>query len=387
MSELTEISRAAARASDESEPIWLATVMRVQGSAYRHAGARLLFSEAGALAGSVSGGCLEAGLVRKGPWLARERPVCVRFDGSREANEDERPRGTGCDGIVDILLERARVDAPFEPLVLIDDCLRRERRAVLITVFESSDPSLPVGSRLALSEGGSLSSSLVDDEIADSLELLAHGALHEARPANRVVHAEGFQALLEVFEPPPHLFVFGSGPDVLPVVALSLTLGLGVTVCEPNPRHSVRERFAANADLHLGDVASALPKVQGRRTPLAVVMSHHYPTDCAALAMLLDSPAVYIGMLGPQRRTQRMLDELFPGSAEREARNLGRVRAPIGLDLGAETAPQIALSVVAEMQAVLARASAEPLSRRAAHPIHVPVESAVATPLRLVRTA
>ncbi|HEX3851195.1 MAG TPA: XdhC family protein, partial [Polyangiaceae bacterium] len=113
MTELSEICRLARAAQARSEPCWLATVMRVRGSAYRHPGARLLFSSGQILAGSVSGGCLEAGIVRKAPWLTRERPVCVRYEGAREEDDDdeESPHGTGCDGIVDILLERVSLGA------------------------------------------------------------------------------------------------------------------------------------------------------------------------------------------------------------------------------------------------------------------------------------
>jgi xanthine/CO dehydrogenase XdhC/CoxF family maturation factor len=143
MAELSRICRAAREYEPQQEPLWLATVMRVKGSAYRQPGARMLFSSGQVLAGSVSGGCLEAGIARKGPWLARERAHCMRFDGSREEEEDESPRGTGCDGIIDILLERASFDAPSAALAVIEDCMRGERRAVLATVFESRDALAP----------------------------------------------------------------------------------------------------------------------------------------------------------------------------------------------------------------------------------------------------
>src|SRR6478609_10741881 len=127
MSELSQICRAARDAlrdtqrgerEQHQEPIWLATVMRVLGSAYRQPGARMLFSSGQVLAGSVSGGCLEAGIARKGPWLARERPNCIRFEGSTE-EDDDSPRGTGCDGIVDILLERVSFSTPTSPLTVL----------------------------------------------------------------------------------------------------------------------------------------------------------------------------------------------------------------------------------------------------------------------------
>jgi xanthine dehydrogenase accessory factor len=372
MSELTQICRAAQRARAEGESLFLATVMRVRGSAYRHAGARLLFGGGRVLAGSVSGGCLEASIVRKGPWLAREHAACVYFEGAHETDDEARPetRGTGCDGAIDVLIEPVRTGKKNDPLAFIDECLMTEIRGVLVTVFETNDPSLRIGCSLSLSETGELCSSIPNPQIASELTLAAQAALEEAHPRCRAIVGAGFEALLEVIEPAPHLFVFGSGPDASPVVAFARALGLGVTVCDTTARVSVRERFARIAELHVGSVSSVLPKIESHRTALAVVMSHHYETDTEALNMLLNSRAVYIGMLGPERRTARMLSRISRDKSTLSARDRARLRAPIGLDLGAETPAQIALSIAAEIQAVLAQTSAEPLSCRAARPIH-----------------
>jgi xanthine/CO dehydrogenase XdhC/CoxF family maturation factor len=372
MTELSQICRAARESERHQEPIWLATVMRVKGSAYRQPGARMLFSSGQVLAGSVSGGCLEAGIARKGPWLASERPNCIRFDGSAE-EDDESPRGTGCDGIVDILLERAGFDDPSAPLALIESCLRAEQRAALATVFASSDALAPVGARLSLDEAGKFSSHSLSGPAWAKLAQAAELALAEPRTGPRTVSSDGFEALLEVLEPPPHLFVFGAGPDALPLVEFAAAVGFGVTVCSTSARVAVRERFAARADLHIGDVDSAAALIATRRRPVAVVMSHHYPTDKHALQMLLESKASYIGMLGPRRRTERMFEELFPNPQERSKRDRSRVRAPLGLDLGAENPAQIALSAIAEIQATSSQASALPLSEQVGQPIHRPV--------------
>ncbi len=372
MNDLSYIRAAALEAEARRQPVWLATVMRVQGSAYRHAGARMLFSSDQVLAGSVSGGCLEASIARKGPWLARERPVCITYEGGRD-EDDDSARGTGCDGTVEILLEKATVGTPGSVLDALNDCLTREKRCAIVTVYQSNDPALPVGTRLTIDEGGELSAPSLRGSAVGAFAAFAAAAaraLDDHRSQPRTLRAGGIEALLEVFEPPPHLFVFGSGPDAVPVVEFASGLGLRVTVCDPNPRVAVRERFASRAELHLGSLSGVLPMLRARRTPLAVVMSHHYPTDVAALRLLLDSPVAYLGVLGPLRRTERMLGELFPDSDQLAAAALARLHAPIGLDLGAETPPQIALSIVAEMQAVLARASAEPLSEHAARPIH-----------------
>jgi len=391
MAELSLICRAARKNERAQEPLWLATVMRVKGSAYRHPGARMLFSNGEVLAGSVSGGCLEAGIARKGPWLAREHPTCIRFDGSRDDgdddDDDDAPRGTGCDGIVDILLERASFDSASAPLAVIEDCLRGERRAALATVFESRDALAPVGARLTLDEAGKFSTCTLSGPAWATLAQAAENAMAEPRAQTRLIQADQFQALLEVIEPPPHLFVFGAGPDALPLVEFATALGFGVTVCETSARTVLRERFVGRAELHVGSIESVARKVAVRRTPVAVVMSHHYPTDQRALAMLLESHASYIGMLGPLRRTERMLHELFPDASELATRDRARVRAPLGLDLGGENPAQIALSAIAEIQAVLAHASGLPLSQRTNRPIHHPTSvCSTDTPRMLAKT-
>ncbi len=371
MNELSEIRAAARFSAARGEPLWLATVMRVRGSAYRHAGARMLFTNGRALAGSVSGGFFEGGIVRKGPWLTREHPVCIYFEGAKDEDEEERPSGTGCDGTVDILVEKVLAGDECDPLVLADECLSTEERGVLVTIFESSDPMLPIGARMWLKEDGAFASTIGSTSVNAELRGVAEYALATQSSDCRGVHGHGFEALLEIIEPTPHLFLFGSGPDAVPVAELARTLGLGVTVCDNTGRIAARERFARGTDVHVGDVASMQPLIDARRTALAVVMSHHYPSDSDTLKMLLETRAAYIGMLGPARRTERILRELGRERASLSQHDRARLHAPVGLDLGAQTPAQIALSILAEVQAVLAHANARPLSSRGPRSIHL----------------
>jgi xanthine/CO dehydrogenase XdhC/CoxF family maturation factor len=240
----------------------------------------------------------------------------------------------------------------------------------LATVFASNGAIAQVGARLTLDESGVFSTAGLSGSAFETLAQAAERVLAEQRSPTRCLSSHGFDALLEVIEPPPHLLVIGTGADALPLVEFAAALGFGVTVCGTSAGVAVRERFAGRAELHVGEIASIAPLIAARLRPVAVVMSHHYPTDRQALAMLLDSRAAYIGVLGPLRRSQRMFDELFPDPVALAKRDPARVRAPLGLDLGAETPAQIALSAIAEIQAVLARASALPLSLRGDRAIH-----------------
>ncbi|HEX3773208.1 MAG TPA: XdhC family protein, partial [Polyangiaceae bacterium] len=219
--------------------------------------------------------------------------------------------------------------------------------------------------------------------LSAELECVLARALENPSNECRSVHGPSFEALLEIIEPPPHLFVFGAGPDAVPVVQFARALGLSVTVCDASRRPSLRERFP-NTEFHAADAASLAPRLDQCRTPLALVMSHHFQSDVAALGMLLESRAAYIGLLGPARRTAQLLKELNRERDTLSTRDRARLHGPVGLDLGAQTPAQIALAILAEIQAVLQHASAKPLSRGAPRAIHAPepnITLAAAAPL------
>jgi xanthine/CO dehydrogenase XdhC/CoxF family maturation factor len=176
-------------------------------------------------------------------------------------------------------------------------------------------------------------------------------------------------ALAEWLRPPPHLFLFGAGPDVVPVVALARGLGWTVSVWDPRARPQSRMRFAAAGHVHTRALVGVRVPIDASHCPLAVVMSHDREVDRRALEMLIASRARYIGVLGPRRRTDRLLAELARTGVDMAAA-APRLHAPVGLAIGAETPDEIALSIVAQAQAVAAgaraRQGAAVKSRRAA---------------------
>ncbi len=360
--------RAWARAARASEPIWLATVARVEGSSYRRPGARLLFSRDAVLAGALSGGCLERELVRRGPWLTRNGPVCQTID-SRFDDEDPR-RGSGCHGKLDILLEPLTSDADGA-LAVVGRELAAERRVGLATVIESDLPGVPLGARVVRTEHA-LTSQLRVDSLTRRLGWVLRDALREAPFRPSYARVGGSMALVEVVEPPPHLFVFGSGADVVPLVRAGAILDWNVTVCGKPGQLGVRERFVELACLSEAPLADNVAALARCARPLAVVMSHDFAQDRAALAQLLELDVAYIGVLGPARRTERMLQEIAlergPIAPERRRRVFG----PAGLALGAETSAEIALSIVAEAQATLAQSHRSSLRERGGD-IHAPM--------------
>jgi xanthine/CO dehydrogenase XdhC/CoxF family maturation factor len=164
------------------------------------------------------------------------------------------------------------------------------------------------------------------------------------------------KVFVETLAPPVSLIVFGAGHDALPVVELARGLGWRTEVVDPRARPVSLSRFAAADRVTLARPEEVGARVTITSRTLTLLMSHNYSHDLELLKFLLASPARYIGVMGPRKRTERMLCELAAGG---DAYSLGeadgaRLHSPAGLDLGANAPAEIALSIVAEMRAVLA---------------------------------
>lgn len=368
MSEIAAICRAWLAATRASEPTWLATIARVEGSSYRRPGARLLFSRDAVLAGALSGGCLERELVRMGPWLARQGPVSQAVDS--RFDEDGPRRGSGCHGKLDVLIEPLTAVADAGLAVLGRE-LAAERRVALATMIQSELAQVPLGARVVRTEHA-LVSQVREDSLTRALDGALLATFGERGACTKYVRTQRGTALVELLEPPPHLFVFGSGVDVVPVARAAALLDWNVTVCARPGQLGVRERFIELARLSEQPIATNVAALSRCARPLAVVMSHDYEQDRSVLAALLECDVPYVGVLGPARRTERMLDEIAADRGPIAPARRACVFGPAGLALGAETSAEIALSIVAEAQATLAGAARSPLRERGGE-IHEPV--------------
>jgi xanthine dehydrogenase accessory factor len=380
MHELTAICQAASVARNTGEALFLATVTRVRGSAYRHPGAHLLFSHGAALAGSVSGGCLEADIVRAGAWAVRDGSILRTYEAHADGDSPE-PRGSGCGGTVDILLESLVPGSPCDPLAFVADCLAAERRAIMVSVFQSARSDVSLGARLLISPSADVVATTIESrELERELVAAAELALIDGRTREHTTRDGSLSALVEVIDAPPHLFVFGTGSDVVPLVQLARMIGWKVSVCAPSARITVQTRFHNLAPLRLGSAAEAVLAMQRSERALAVVMSHDYERDRDALSELLKSSVRYLGVLGPRERTERLLHDLGRANDPTLHGQLSRLHGPCGLHLGGDSPSEIALSILAEAQAALNGNSALPLrDRKRVH------EPAAARPtLRLV---
>jgi xanthine dehydrogenase accessory factor len=366
MSDILAITRTLRRLRAEQIRYLVATVMQVSGSSYRRPGARMIIGEDGSVTGGISAGCLEAALIRTAWWRTRDHEaVLVKYDSTSDDDELGGGSGFGCNGVVDVLVEREH-PAGEAALDFVTSTVAREQLGCLLTVFRSSVPNLPVGSRASLGAIG-------DVEFygrAAWAEVIGRGELAAARRAMKTGNgrtlvlecaAGAVDVLVEPVTPPPRLFVCGEGPDAVPLARFAHDLGWSVVIWASEPRWLSRERFHGFGELSTGTADELRRSVDRSARPAAVILSHHYDRDRYLLEGLLGSKTSYIGILGPRARALRLLADVGRDTLSTDVAR--RIHAPIGLDLGAETPQEMGLAVIAEIQAVLSGSTAKPLSQ------------------------
>jgi xanthine dehydrogenase accessory factor len=347
--ELLEIVAALERAPAAAGPAVLTTLMKVAGSAYSGPGARMLVLPDATIAGSLGASCFEKDLAAHAERIrASGSPEMVTYD---LTEDDDKPwgLGMGCRGKLDLLLEPAAAGRVPEHLAFVVEAARGRQAAVVATLFRTGkDPALSLGERLMLRADGRAAGRLLHGRLGAAVLEDARAVLAEGRPrlcTHRVAGGEA-EVLLEYLPPPIALLVCGDGRDALPLARLAGELGWAVSV--------------------LGK--DEMPAVSDQRTA-AIVMSHNYDRDLALLAALLPSPARYVGILGSRSRTRQLLNDLAKQERSPTKAQLARLHAPVGLDIGGETPGEVALSIVAEIQAVFAGRRGEKLRERKG-PIH-----------------
>lgn len=366
-----------ALAAHPGEAMVLATVVSATGSTYRGPGAHLLVRPDGQTVGSVSGGCVEHDVLRQArAVLADGTPRLLTYDTTAE-DDALWGMGLGCSGILRVLLERlppppGRLDYP----AFLAAC-HHGTGGVAVTVFRDADEPGRVGRRLLKPAGAPPIDDLDDPTLRDRLlkdlapfEALLRAPAPPPRTGRPHAYHDGrLEVLFEPLAPPVPLLVFGAGHDVPPLVRQAHGLGWRVTVVDPRAAYADPARLPGAADVLACDHATALDRLPLTPRTLVVVMTHQYLHDLTILRRVLPAGPAYVGLLGPTRRTARLLDDLRRRGEAPSDEALTRLFSPAGLDVGAETAEEVALSLVAEMQAVLAGRRGGFLRERTA-PIH-----------------
>jgi len=349
----------------------LATVVAVEGSSYRRPGACMLLAPDGRRAGTVSGGCLEGEVARRAWWLTEKGPTVHRYSTAEE--DGERPYGSGCGGVIWLLLERRSTAAPL--LHAFDQPFHRRTALAVATILE--------GEHMARRAFAGLEPAADLLPALGPLQQLAQQTLESRVSIDEKIAVQGTQTRVWTYFRPARtgLWIFGAGDDAQPLLRLAKELGWFVTIADGRSHLVTRDRFPLADELHILPVQdlplnpASVPTpalAQLRPHDAVVLMTHSFEQDSRVLASLFaasEQPA-YIGVLGPQRRTRELLVEAAQllrlpacplSSGPQIERWLQQLHAPTGLDLGAESPETVALSILAEILKFFNAATALPL--------------------------
>jgi xanthine dehydrogenase accessory factor len=357
MSDLERILRAYEEVARAGGVAALANVVSARGSTYRRIGAHMLLTEDGEVTGAISGGCLEHDVRRHAIRVLQSGgPKHLVYDSTGDDDDAEDPFALGCNGVVEAWVERLLPDDAT--MAFVAACVSERHSGIVATVFASGPgAATPTGSRLLWRPGEEpLTLGFEDAGLARKLLAGACSVLASGMSSTRTLDtgAGRVTVCFEIVEPPPLLAIFGGGYDAVPVVALAGAVGAKVIVVDARPGYATRIRFPAADRLIVAQPQAAVQALGLEGNALAVVMNHNYRQDLAALEALLPTPIPYLGVLGPRRRTGRLLADLAAKGVTATKAQLARLYSPVGLDLGAETPEEVALAIVAEMKAVLA---------------------------------
>ncbi|MBI4608182.1 MAG: XdhC family protein [Candidatus Rokubacteria bacterium] len=359
MSAMHELFEQLDRLRRAESKVALATLVNTRGTTPRKEGAKMLVGAGGRILGSVTiGGCVDAQVIEEAEGvLGGSAPKLLELNlGDEEAWEI----GLTCGGTIEVFVEPVELARAEGPPLTYYEILRAHAeqggRSALITRLDGPNN----GAKLLLLDTGrtegTLGEPFLDRRfVAEAQECMARGV-------SKTLFLEGIRCFVESFGPPSTLLVVGAGHVAMPLVSLARVLGFRTIVVDGRPRFATRERFPDVDRLEVGIPSEVVKSLPLTPATALVLVAHDYKYDLPVLRHALASPIGYIGMLGSTRRGNAILNLLREeGIPEGQ---LARIRVPIGLDLGAQSAPEIALAILAEVLAERTGTTGMPISRK-----------------------
>jgi len=350
----------------------MATVVHVEGSSYRREGARMLVDEYGNITGAISGGCLEGDALRKAlyAWERQENRL-VTYDTS---DEDDAVIGAqlGCNGVIQVLFEPIDFTSSENACELLGKASEKEETVAIIIGFNLESGEKQLGTIMMVATSAVATSMYMSGKVSEILIAEGKRALAENTSSFVSLATKAGQqyVFVEVLQPPVKLVLVGAGNDAQILAQQAELLGWEVFVTDGRPTHANKERFAGTCQVLVSKPEETLKHINIDARTCFVLMSHNYNYDLSVLELLLGQPQLfYIGILGPLKKYNRMLDDLDQKGLQISQQDLAKIHAPVGLEIGAETPAEIGLSILAEIQSVLKGKQARPLKHRSA-PIH-----------------
>lgn len=352
MKEFQQIIHAYEVSKSENQPVALATVVQVEGSAYRRPGARMLVTQEGNLTGAISGGCLEGDALRKAQAVIfQQKSMLVTYDTTDE-DDQKFGVGLGCNGIIHVLIEPIDFANSDNPVELIKKALSDRMTSLLLTLFSVPNSKSEQIGTIYLKKGsldfGSLSKVHTDLRQVLEMEIDVFDA-----PQNLIQSYSEYQQLsvfLEVIKPPTRILLFGAGNDTIPVAKMAEILGFELILIDGRKNLATTSRFPQAKQIIQGSAEEVLDQIETDSNTVALLMTHNFEYEVVVLEKLLTFMIPYIGILGPKRKTEKLIERLESKGIQVHSDN---IYAPVGIEIGAETSEEIALSVLAEIKAVM----------------------------------
>ena len=353
--EISEIIAAFKEAQRNGRQTALATVVHVEGSSYRRPGARMLVEDNGKMTGAISGGCLEGDALKKALFAMHQKQnKLVTYD---TTDEEDAKVGVqlGCNGIVHILFEPIIPEQIHNPIALLELSLVQRKDAVLITLFSVKTYTGHQPGTCFFYDGKLSLTNLEDKKLEAEVKEEGVIALSTNTSQMKQYPEKALTAFIEVLKPPVSLIIVGAGNDALPIMDMAAILGWQITIVDGRGTYANKHRFSKATEIIVGKPAEAIQQVLVDDRTVFVLMTHNYGYDLEIMGVLLQKKCSYIGTLGPKKRLERMLTELEERGQLISSEQRDMIYGPAGLDIGAEPAEEIALSILSEIQAVLTK--------------------------------
>ena len=365
MRELFEILQRICELAEEKQPAALATVVETSGSTYRRPGARMLISSEDNI-GAVSPGCLEDEVIAAARNVIESgNPELMSFDTTEEMDAIIGT-GLGCRGVVNVFIEALHPDSDNIPRYQkLHDVLDNGCSAAFGLVTTSTNEKIEAGTGWVISH----------DEVREESDLFwasDYANLSSRRKycsKNYALEQGNINIFVERIDPRERMAIFGAGFDAQPLVEMAAHMGLHTTLVDHRSEYLLEERFPKTSERVLLHPADLSKTTKLRHHDYIVIMTHNYLNDLKILNYALSSDASYVGQIGPKDRTQELITEIEKERGPFQAETLSKLHAPIGLDIGAETPEEIAISIMSEILAFRSGRRGQSLRDRD-HPIH-----------------
>jgi xanthine dehydrogenase accessory factor len=350
MKEIRAIVDAYHKIDFSKNKVALATVVRVEGSSYRRTGARMLVVDSGEWVGGISGGCLEGDALKKAKFaIAQNKASIITYD-TTDDDPFQIGVGLGCNGIIDVLLTPIDNQDTNNQILNLEKCIESRKVEVMITVLkvDKKNINLKIGESFLVDTNKNFSKlfSLKNDSLTFEKDIQNCELLRQSMIKNYESENGEIQLFLEVIIPATNLIIYGGNYDIYALTKIAKEIGWKVSVvCNPLKISKL-----------LFDLADAVIDKNGVNEitiddyTVAVLMAHDYETDFQNMLKLLKTNILFIGMLGPKKRTDKMFLKLSEDGNPVSETDLARIASPVGLDIGANTPEEIAISIIAEIK-------------------------------------